>query len=347
MTASLSLQAALKICGPRIACLSSLLFITGTLGASTLSQEVGAYRDNQGTSRDRAKFDLNYQLVHSRAGLTASSYNFVASRDIYEKSGTDDEYMQDVYGSNQRINDAVSLAAAQTWQKLTETRVMAAETNDQVVKSRTVGLGASHWFWNETLQTSLDISRTQMQRPVFEILDEDSDIISPPPRLQSTGVTVGAKNLATTTTLMSYAVTHVETNDRPPANTYSAGVRQFIVPTRSAVHGSLARAVNRGRITTKTAYGEVDAWLAEVAYLQTLWRGARSRLGYRYYREDETSRASKNEYVRGSDTYSLSLAQELGDKVIEVAASRYFTNELEDGTRIAAGIVEAGIGFNF
>ena len=167
------------------------------------------------------------------------------------------------------------------------------------MRARTGGVGLSRWVFKENLQLSADVSRTLVESPVFETLGADSDVVAAPPVVTSTGTALGAKVLATPTTVTNVSWTHTEANNRPPANIYGIGVKQFITVTDSAVHFDAFRAVNRGRVTTATTYGEVDAWIGEAAFLQTLWRNASGRIGYRYYREDETTRVDQNEFVRG------------------------------------------------
>jgi hypothetical protein len=313
------------------------------LFAHSVRQQVSNYENSEGLSRSRLKLDLNLNFSHSYEKISGTAYSLSGAQERYAKSDiSDDEYSKKIYGSRSRVTNSFALSSTQTWQKLTDTRVVVAGSKDLQITSETAGLGVSHWFWKETLQLAVDVSRTLVKRPVFEVLGEDSDIVSPPPTLSSTGTTLGFKHLTTPTTIVSGGVAHVETNERPPENSYNGGVKQFIPRTKSAVHGDVSRIVNRGRVTSKSSYGEVDAWTADLAFLQTLWKGGLSRLSYRYYQEDETTRVRKDELRRGSDTFGVNVAQDLDDKTLELAAYRYFTNEIREGERVAANVYELG-----
>jgi hypothetical protein len=332
-----------------------LAITTSTMAeAHSLRSRIASANASDGTSRQRLKSDLNISLSHQSSVLSQSSYVVSASRERYVKDDiSEDEYLQDNYGSGERQTDAVSVAANQTWSKLTDTRAMAGFSSDTVTKSRTAGLGLSRWAMRENLQLSLDVSRTVVEQPVFEVLGADSDVVSPPGLINSTGVSVAAKILASPTTVTSLSYTHIEKNDRPPTHVYAGGVKRYVPFTKSAVHFDLARIFNQGRVTTKSTYGEVDAWIAELAYLQTLWwRGAQAKASYRYYREDEVSRVEGDEYTRGSDLVGMNLSQELTKKMldslsapltVEASAARYRTNELDDGKAIVANIYELGL----
>lgn len=325
--------------------------------ANSWRQRASSYSDDVGVIRQRYKVDMNIEQAHTGGSLTAINYAASASMEQFTKDSIkDDEYMQEVYGSNRRNTGAGSIGISQTWNKLTDTRVMGAYSSDKVMRARTGGLGISRWVWHENLQIGFDVSRTIVEAPVFEVLGADSDVVAAPPLVTSTGTSLSTKMLATPTTVTLLNWSHIEKNDRPPTNIYSGGIKQFIPFTESAVHLDVARAFNRGRVTTESTYGEVDAWISDLAFLQSLWKDASVRLGYRYYKEDETTRVEGNEYVRGSDLISIGFAQRLTKRQIEtlaapvsleVSAARYTTNELETGSKIAANIYEVGMSAQF
>jgi len=152
------------------------------------------------------------------------------------------------------------------------------------------------------------------------------------------------------TMMALYSVGQIFSSDRPVASTFAVGGRYFFPAAEGALHGSVARSLNRGRITTETTYGQVSAWLAEVAYLQTLWTEARGRVSYRYYREDEITRAFADELVMGSDLVGVNLSQTLPKGVlgegtqrftVEASAQRYLTNIGVAGTIFEVGLLTA------
>jgi len=320
--------------------------------ASTITQTVGAYSDNQGLTRHRVGYDVILDGGGGVANLTGSSYELAVTHDAYQRSDlTTDEYDREIYGSGYKTNDAVTASASQTWDRLTETRVLAAYATDQKVSSRTFSVGASQWQRSETVRLSVDVSRTLLEQPLYQILDYDSKEVGNPPIASSTGATVQLRHLATPTTIVDYSASHIVTANRPDTNTGTLAVRQFVPQLSAAFHATLTRAVNRGFITTETNYGQVDAWIVETAYLQNLWKGARSRLAYRYYKEDETTRAYGDETVFGSDTMSVGMAQDIPRRAtgslgipltIEAAAARYLTN-----VAVAANSFEASVTAKF
>lgn len=321
--------------------------------AHTITQKLGSYQDNGGMQRERVAFDATVDGAKNRGALTDSSYSLSLSQDTYQDHDVaeDDAYTKEVYGEGYRVNDAASVSATQTWDRITETRVMGAYSTDRHVKTRSWAAGASEWTRHETVRVGFDLSRTIVEQPFYEILDYDSREVGNPTIASSTGATVSVRHLATSTTIMDYSASHVATDNRPDSNSGTVGVRQFVPPANGAVHVSATRAVNRGYIGTDTSYGQVDAWIVDTAWLQNLWTGARARLGYRYYKEDETTRVYEDEKVFGSDTVSLGFSQEIpkgavdnlpGPLTVEAAAARYVTN-----TNVAARSYEVGVAAKF
>ena len=108
---------------------------------------------------------------------------------------------------------------------------------------------------------------------------------------------------------------------------------------------------HKGKVGLDTTYGELEGGEATIAWLQKLWTKAKARVAYRYYREDETTRAFGDELTLGSDTVSLGISQ--GFKLeehrsqarnfeVNAKASRYQTN-----SDIDAEIYEVGLGADF
>ena len=339
-----------------------VLLLSGMAGGAfghSLKQKLGQYQDNQGMNRQRLGMDAALQYQGSGGPMSSHGWNVSLSRDLFTDrnvhqtggEATEDKYAKEVYGTGQRVSASGTVSATQTWNKITETRALVSMTKDERTDTRTGSLGASQWIFHETVQCSLDVSRTLTERPLFEILDVDFEVISPPVQYTATGITAGLRHLVTPTTLMQYAYTRMDSNDRPPSHTYSYEIRQFIPLVDGAIHGSVARALNRGKMTLTTAYGEVSAWQTEISALKNLWRGARSRMSYRLYKEDETTRAYGDELVFGSDMITLSLAQEIPAGAIgnfslplsiEGGVSRYVTN-----TTIAANTMEMALAAKF
>lgn len=326
------------------------LLASAGLEAHTLRSRIASAQASDGSQRQRMRSDLNLNLNHS-GFLTSSTFGLSASRERSDKRETSEEEIE-VYGTTRRQTDSLNFNAGQNWSKIWDTRLLSGYSTDGVMKSRTFGAGTSLWTMKENLQLSFDASRTVVDQPVFEILGADSDIISPPELLTSTGLTFASKLLVSPTTVATLSYTNVEKNDRPPTHVYASGVKQYIKPTKSAIHIDGARVFNQGRVTTASTYGEVNAWIAEAAWLQQLWKGAVSKLTYRYYREDEATRVDQDLYTRGSDFVGLGFAQDLqvGDSVpwtVETNASQYKTNALDEDRKVTAKIFEMGLTAKF
>lgn len=303
--------------------------------AHSVKQKAGTYADNQGRERQRMQMDLGYEGKGSGT-MTASGVSVSAGRDKYIFDDiSDSDYNQDVYGSRTHQQTNISVSANQTWERVTETRVLASYSTDEKVKTRTLGGGASQWMFHDTVRVSYDLSRTILEQPEYRFLDYDSQEVGNPTGSSSIGSTVGVRHLATTTTIMDYNVSRIENESRPSTNSATMGIREFFPKPDGALHTSVTRAYNRGYIGTDTTYGQVDAWSFETAWLQNLWTGASGRASYRYYKEDETTRAYEDEKVFGSDMYSLAMIQQIGRKAvdnvtvpiqIEAGAAKYLTN---------------------
>jgi hypothetical protein len=325
-----------------------VLLITATslhaAGAGQVEQKIGAYQDNQGLGRQRLMLGAGADLKPQGDRLTGSRLNLDVTRDFFQQADFEENpYDKEVYGSGYRVTNSAALSATQTWSKLTDIRQLASYSSDEAIKSRSFGLGGSHWFWHESLRLSLDVSKTQVNQPYFPILDYDSVAVATPTNVNSTGVTFGLRHLASTTTIIDYSYTQVQTSNRPATHAGGVAVKQFVPEWNAAVHVSVTRALNRGRITADTTYGQVDAWTEEIALLKNLWMGALAKVGYRRYAEDETTRAYEDEKVFGSDTVSGGFSLDVDkDMTIEVTAARYVTN-----TDVAARTGEVGVSTRF
>ncbi len=340
----------------RVLCWSVLL-PSALASAHTAKQRLSSYEDQQGLRRQRLSFNLGLQFNHGST-LTSTAYTIDMRRDsIQDDRAAEQEYVLKHYGLDEQLEYGGNIAFSQTWNRLTTTRQMFGGTSDSVVETRNFGVGVSHWLFHETVQLGLDVSRTLLNRPAYEYLGADSDNEIMPALVNSTGVAFSVKHLATPTTVTNYGVTRIDASNRPTAYVYTTGIKQFIPPTSSAVHVDIARALNKGRVTRYSNYGEVSAWSGEAAFLQSLWTHAHGKVFYRYYREDEVTRVDADELTRGSDTGGIHMSQEIPKGtldairvplVLEAAFSRYFTNELDDkGTKVVATMVEAGVQAKF
>lgn len=318
--------------------------------AHSMQQRIGGYADNQGLTRQRFGYDFNVEQTSPQVGIPLSSQGVTLTllRDQYSKTDLlEDEYARRIYQSGYRINQTATLVGSQTWARSTDTRQVLTYVSDGVVTTRTFGAGASHWILHDTVRLGFDISTTHVKEPGFRVLDFDSQEVGDPPLLTSSGTSLGLRHLATPTTIVDYSLQGLWSDNRPPSTSLGVGVRQFIPSVSGAVHGTVTRGLNRGKISTDTTYGEIDAWTFDTAYLQSFGSKTHARIGYRYYREDETTRVYRDEQIFGTDKMVLALLHEIprGDLeniqfplLIEVALSRYLTN-----TQLAARSFEVGV----
>jgi hypothetical protein len=331
--------------------LFAVLTVTHPVLGHSVKQKAGTYADNQGRERQRLQMDLGGEMPTS-GKMTANNFVLSVGRDKYVfGDGTDSSPSRELYGENFREQNIFTLSTGQTWEKVTDTRVSATFQSDDKVTARSVSAGASQWIFGETVRVSYDLSRTVVEQPEFRFLDYDSQEVGNPPNVSSVGSTVGVRHLASTTTIMDYSVSRIENENRPATNSGTVALREFVPTLDAAVHINVNRSYNRGYIGTDTTYGQVDAWSFETAWLQTLWKGASGRMSYRYYKEDETTRAYADEKVFGSDLYSVSFIQHLGKKAVdnlnvplqlEVGAAKYLAN-----VGVAANSYEMGVTAKF
>jgi hypothetical protein len=304
---------------------------TEVAAAHSVKQKVGAYNGSDGTARQRLSLDLAHERETTTVGMTVM-------RDTYQipdLEADEAKYAKDIYGDDHWDNQQVNVTATQTWERLTELRVMGGYATDGHIKSRTWATGVSQWMLHETVRVGFDLSRTVVDQPYYPILDYDSVEVATPAKTSSTGATVSVRHLATPTTIVDYSATRVAADARPVTNAGTVAVRQFVTPLDGAVHASATRADNRGAIGEDTTYGSVDAWIAELGWFQNLWRGGIARLGHRWYREDETTRAYEDHEVYGSDLTTFGVAQEFPKGTfdrnstpigIEASTARYANN---------------------
>lgn len=88
--------------------------------AHSVKQKVGAYSGSDGAARQRLSLDL----AHERE---ASTVNLSVTRDAYQIAdieADESKYARDIYGDDHWDNQAATVTWTQTWERLTETRVM-------------------------------------------------------------------------------------------------------------------------------------------------------------------------------------------------------------------------------
>ena len=323
---------------------SSLSFPATSMAADangSLRQTVAGYRDSSG--QERGKLGLDSILKIGASGLNVG----VSRERIRDDEWQNNKYLKEVYGHGEREVDAVNLGLTRTFAKLTDARIAGAYSSDGVVETRSIGAGASHWFVHETLQTSLDVTRSLVERPEYEILDFDATVLTAPPRVDTTAVSAGFRHLSTPTTMTLATVTVSSSSDRPLARLYHLGVRQYVPALSGSLHAAAYRGLNRGGLSTRTLYGEVDSWTGDFAWVQEAGRNTQIRLGWRVYQEREVGRAYDDVTQYGSDLVSLNLVHEIPAEksplagrpvAVDAGVSRYLSNQELRATAANFGI---------
>ena len=323
----------------------SITICCGCLYAHTVRTHASNYSDNQSVKVWRFSLDSTLKYSHTGEWLSGTNYSLFAAQDYMKGTPSPvEENIKEEKKYDRTKTNTFTLSAGQTWGKLTETRALFSAIDTASSKSRTGSIGVSQWFWHETFQGMIDISRTMVSRETNVYTDVDVVVIEPAPKVNSTGLTLGLKHLASSTTILQYNYTLIHPTDRPDTHTYSLNIKQFLPFWNHAIHVDASRAINRGKITEETTYGEVDAWQWQGSYLISYWEtGLTSKVYYRYYKEDQVTRAYSNELVFGSDTYGLNLAYSaLSNLIVETGAALYKTNK-----KTKANIYDAGVQYKF
>lgn len=324
--------------------------VAAPVRAFTIEQRVGGYADSGGLTRQRIGYDLGWDSKTSSgdAALSGQSISITLLRDQYMRTSMlEDEYARRFYGSGYRVLQTANLSASQTWGRLSESRQLLTFASDGVVTFRGGGGGGGLWLFHETLRVGMDFLRMTVVQPEYRVLDFDSQEIGTPPLVTSSGATFSLRHLATPTTIMDYTAQGIWADNRPPTTSWSISVRQFVPFLSGAIHGGGSRAINRGALSVDTNYGQVDAWIFDGAYLQSIGRHTHAKVGYRYYREDETTRVYADELTVGTDRFVVAFSHDLQKGMIvdvpypltvDGAFSRYLTN-----TQLVARSFEVGL----
>ena len=251
----------------------------------------------------------------SSSNLTGNSILVALQRDSYLLRSSQDSTAADsstALSQGPAPEQSIDLSLVQTWNKTGETRASVGYSGSKGRHSKRFGFGISEWLPGGNIRVSADGFRNLSIAPRQEILDYDSEIIASLARTTSSGVVFGLRHLASPTAVIDYNLLSVHTTGRPLSYGAAFNIKQFLPRFRCAVEANVTRSYNRGEISTNTTYGSVDAWSTKLSLHKHLWTQARGRIDYRYYRENETTRALQDRKTIGSDTVALGLAQDIG-----------------------------------
>lgn len=304
--------------------------------ANEVMQRLGGYSTDASTET-RSSAALGGSITQRPlfdGTVSSGSYDVEAGvEQVTIKDIAHDKYMTENFPNGYRENRSVSLNTTQTIRKLTDLRLGGNWLSDTVTTTRTASGGVGHWWFHDTIQTNIDVSKTQTNGPIVTILDYDHQAINLGPQVASGGGTVSVKHLATPTTVWGAGWTRVESTNRPKLDAYSINGKQYIPAWTAAVHGTAARIINTGETGLDSTSGSMTGVQAELAFLKTLWEGGASRVAYRYAREDEQTRAYGDHLLYGADSYSVGMTQSIKKGVVtdrplmvHAVATRYISN---------------------
>jgi hypothetical protein len=257
-----------------------------------------------------------------------------------------DKYMQTHFEHGIRRETSFSADVLTTLAKRSEVSLGGSVSGDTVTRSKSGRASFGQWFLGDQLRVGVAGSNSVIERPKDSFLDYDSATVALVPRVESSSGSINLKAILNPRTIASGDYTVVRSSERPLLRSWSVGLKQFIDQCDCAVHGEAARVINLGKLDTTMSVGELTGTQFTVAYLQSLWKNAHSRLSYRYAREDEFTRAYGDHLVFGADSYVAGLSQELDNVTVagaarpvllDVAATRYIHNRAGAATTVELG----------
>ncbi|MCX6119821.1 MAG: hypothetical protein NT027_19980 [Proteobacteria bacterium] len=278
-----------------------------------MGQRLGSYQGSDGESRVAGGLTGAIEAgAYGDSGVTSASYTIDASLEsIRYKDISKNDYMLEFFPSGLKEQQSVSIGTSHTISKINDLRAGGTYSTDSISDSKSWNLGLGRWWFQDSFQTNIDVSQTITSRPSDSILDTDFQLIELGPKVSSRGASLSFKHLATTTTVWGGSYTRVISSDRPRLDAYAVNVRQFIPSVKGAIHAMAARLINTGAVSTDTTLGSLAGVQAEIAILKEIVAGTNTRVGYRYVREDEQSRAYGDHLIYGADNYSWGVTQDI------------------------------------
>jgi len=323
--------------------LTVIAIFSSTSMAHEIDQRLGRYSSSDGESRVMAKFTGRADAPAFAGGDGQVSLSLSAQSETIKNS---DKYMQTHFDEGIRREASFGVDLLTTVAKRSEVSLGGSVAGDTVTKSKSVRASLGQWFIGDQLRVGVAGSKSVTERPVDSFLDYDSATVALTPRVVSSSGSLNLKAILNPRTIASGDYTVVSSSERPLLRSWSVGLKQFIDPCDCAVHGEAARVINLGKLDTTMSVGELTGTQFTVAYLQSLWKNAHSRLSYRYAREDEFTRAYGDHLVFGADSYVAGLSQELDNVTVagasrpillDVAATRYIHNQAGAATTVELG----------
>ncbi len=307
-------------------------FSTQALGGAVESA-VGSYKEDKldakvaslSVSEDARFWKGEGRATSFRLGATGKELRFIEPADLLKKQ---------LDGRDKVSELSLSAGVDQGFRVGTTAGAFFGGTKSQLADAKFYGLRLGQWFRSETLQTTLDLRRTDVKQAPIEFTDTDGKRIRTPADLHGNNVAFGATHFTTPTTILRGSVSVTDRSDRPLASAASGEVRQFITQANGVVHFAMTHYENVGAVDDTQQVGSIVANNARLEWHQRLFERAIVMGGYRYYLEIENPRAldAANKQV-GSDAMYTSLRYRFGDgswtdeaPEMYLFASRYNTN---------------------
>lgn len=163
------------------------------------------------------------------------------------------------------------------------------------VNQTSVAGRASVWLRQNTLRTQFEYSQQSSSRDPRDYLDTDGIRVRVASDAKGQTMTLRLTHLTTPTTILlgDAAQTSSTGDGRPAAVSYGGEMRQYIEPTRSAVHIRYAGYQDRGLIAEpNTDFGSIKAQTGSIRWNQRLPKFFLASMTGRFHSETETPRSA-------------------------------------------------------
>lgn len=285
--------------------------------ADQLESAVAGYSDNDRTNTiisGSGNFSTT-KLFGSEGQKTEFSVGYT-HRDVKFKDTINNTYLttEQLDGKDSMQQSTVNLGLDQSISKFTSVGVLGGITEGPLGVTKWAGGRAGQWWREETLQTTVEVRRTEISQVLGEVYDDDRRIIRLPESLAGNNVNFSFMHFTTPELIWRGTYSRTWRSDRPPADGFSTELRYFLTPLQAAVHGSLGHYENVGEVSRITSYGSVVANTASGEWHQRFLDRFILMGGYRWYTENENPLSETITHkTLGSDWLYGSLRWRFGD----------------------------------
>lgn len=317
--------------------------VAAPLHGHEVSQHLAGYSSTDGEERTMAKMVGKVDAPVLAGGDLAMSFAVAAqSEDIR----SNDKYTDANFQGSRRRNHSLGLDQSLTLMKRAEFSFGGTRSWDSITSVTSLRFSVGHWFLGDQLRVGVFGTNSRTIRPIESFLDYDSVTINLRPEVITASAGINLKAVLNPKTILTGDYSVARSSERPILRAWAIGMKQYFDGCDCAVHGDAARIINLGKLDTTMANGELTGSQWTLAYLQSVWNKAHTRIAYRYAREDEFTRAYGDHLVFGADSYVASFSQELEGinigglertMLVDVAATRYIHNKSGSATTVEFG----------